>query len=186
MAQAKRPATGRDMFLSLLVIVVPLAIIVAIFGQGPRDAKVSTVAWKPVAARAAQQAPYAVLTPIELPAGWRATRVSWTRIGQPGPTGSESIRNRWQLGVLTDSDIYLELDQGDKQAGNMVADLSRQGRPDGTSTVNGQTWKRLVTDDNRTRSLVLARPGVTTIVTGDAGYVLLETYAGLLTAQPKS
>lgn len=174
------------MFLSLLVILVPLAIIVAIFSQGPTQAKVQTVNWKPVATEAAEQAPYPVLTPIELPAGWRATRVSWTRIGQPDPTGNVSVRNRWELGVLTDSDVYLELDQGDKLANDMVADLSNGGQPDGTSNVNGQTWKRLVTDDNRTRSLVLTAPGVTTLVTGDADYSTLETYAGLLHAEPKS
>ncbi|WP_195908902.1 DUF4245 domain-containing protein [Microlunatus sp. Gsoil 973] len=183
MAQAKRPTTGRDMVLSLVVILVPLAIIVAIFGQGPRDAEVETVDWKPVAIRAGQQAPYQVLAPVELPAGWRATRVSWTRVGQPDPTGSDSVRNRWQLGVLTDSDLYIELDQGDIRAKEMVDDLSRQGAPDGTSTVDGRTWKRLVTDDDRTRSLVLATPRVTAIVAGDVSYSLLETYVGLLQPQ---
>lgn len=181
-----RPATGRDMFLSLLVILVPLAIIVAIYTQGPDDAKVPTVNWKPVAARAGQQAPYTILAPVELPSGWRATRVSWTRIDHPDPTGRLSVRNRWQLGVLTDSDVYLELDQGDKQAGDMVDSLSRQGSPDGTSTVEGRTWKRLVTDDDRTRSLVLATPHVTTIVTGDVDYPELTAYASLLRPQPKS
>jgi len=174
------------MFLSLVVILVPLAIVVAIFSQGPSQAKVPTVNWKPVAAEASQQAPYTILTPIELPAGWRATRVSWTRVGQPDPTGNDSVRNRWQLGILTDSDVYLELDQGDKLANEMVDDLSRSGQPDGTSMVNGQTWKRLVTDDDRTRSLVLTEPGVTTLVTGDADYTTLETYAGLLHSQPKA
>ena len=165
---------------SLLVILVPLAIIVAIFTHGPRDAKVQTVDWKPVAGQASRQAPYAILAPIELPAGWRATRVSWTRIGQPDPTGQESVRNRWQLGVLTDSDLYIELDQGDEQVGAMVDALSRQGKPDGTSTVNGRTWKRLVTDDDRTRSLVLSTPRVTTVLSGDASYSGLGTFAGLL------
>lgn len=174
------------MFLSLLVILVPLAVIVAIFSQGPSQAKVQTVNWKPVAAEAAQQAPYPVLTPIELPAGWRATRVSWTRIGQTDPTGNESVRNRWQLGVLTDSDVYLELDQGDRLARDMVDVLSRSGQPNGSSVVNGQRWKRLVTEDNRTRSLVLAGPGVTTLITGDTSYSTLETYAGLLHPQPKA
>lgn len=181
-----RPATGRDMFLSLLVILVPLGIIVAIFTHGPHDATVQTVNWRPVAARASQQAPYQVLTPIELPAGWRATRVSWTRVGEPDPTGQASVRNRWQLGVLTDANVYIELDQGDIQAGDMVDELSRQGQPDGTTTVDGRTWKRLVSDDDQTRTLVLTTPRVTTIVTGDTGYVQLETFAGLLHTQPKS
>lgn len=174
------------MFLSLVVILVPLAIIVAIFSQGPTQATVQTVNWKPVAAEASQQSPYPILTPIELPAGWRATRVSWTRVGQPDPAGNESVRNRWQLGVLTDSNVYLELDQGDKFGSDMVDDLSNGGHPDGKSLVNGQTWTRLVTDDNQTRTLVLTEPGVTTMVSGDTDYTTLETYAGLLHTQPKT
>lgn len=185
-AQARRPAGNRDMFLSLLVLLVPLAVIVAIYTHGPTDAKVQTVNWRPVAAQARQQASYAVLAPVELPAGWRATRVSWTRTGQPDPTGQESVRDQWQLGVLTDSDVYIELDQGDRLPNDMVAAVSRQGAPDGTSTVDGQRWKRLVTDDNRTRSLVLTAPHVTSIVSGDVDYSLLETYVGLLQSQTKS
>src|SRR5262249_20889602 len=126
-ARAGRPASNRDMVLSLVVILVPLAIITMLLTRGPHNATVQTVDWKPVAAQATRQAPYQVLTPVELPAGWRATRVSWTRIGEPDPTGEESIRNRWQLGVLTDADVYIELDQGDKRAADMVDDLSRQG-----------------------------------------------------------
>lgn len=186
MARAKRITTGRDMFWSLLVILVPLGILVAIFNHSPRDATVQTVDWRPVAARASQQAPYAILTPIELPAGWRATRVSWTRMGEPDPTGEDSVRNRWQLGVLNDAGVYIELDQGDKQVRDMVDQFSRQGQPDGSTTVDGRTWKRLVTDDDRTRSLVLSTPKVTTIVTGDTGYVQLKTFAGLLQGAQQS
>ncbi|WP_168207607.1 DUF4245 domain-containing protein [Microlunatus elymi] len=184
MARARRSPTNRDMILSLLVILIPVAIIAFLLTRGQDEPNVPTVDWKPVAAQAAKEAPYEVLAPAELPAGWRATQVSWTKIGEPDPTGNESPRNRWRLGVLTDQQVYIELDQVDKQAQDFVDDITRNGQPDGTSTVAGQSWQRLVTDDDRTRSLVLATPKVTTVVSGDTSYRLLEDYAGLLRAQP--
>ena len=171
------------MVISLLVIMIPVAILAFVLTRGQDEPVVKTVDWQPVAAQARQQAPFEILTPVELPAGWRATQTSWTKIGQADPTGNESVRNRWRLGVLTDQDIYIELDQVDKQAGDFVDDITREGQPDGTSQVDGQTWKRLVTDDDRTRSLVLATPAVTTVVSGDTSYQQLETYVGLLHSQ---
>ena len=50
------------------------------------------------------------------------------------------------------------------------------------AVVNGQTWQRLVTDDDRTRSLVLSTPTVATIVTGDTSYEVLESYTATLSA----
>jgi hypothetical protein len=183
-AQARRAPTNRDMILSLLVIMIPLAVITVLLTRGPSETKVQTVDWKPVAAQASRQAPYQVLAPVELPAGWRATRVTWTKIDQPGPTGELSVRNRWQLGVLTDQDVYLELDQGDKQPREFVGDITRDATPDGTAQVAGRRWTRMITDDGRTRSLVNSAAKATTIVSGDTSYAQLATFVGLL--QPAS
>lgn len=179
-ARARRSPTARDMVLSLLVIMVPVAIFAALLSSGPDQPEVRTIDWRAVAARARQQSPYPIQAPAELPSGWRATRASWTEVGQPDPTGTESVRNRWQLGVLTDSGVYLELDQVDKRAAEFVQEASRDGAEDGTSRIDGATWQRLVTDDDRTRSLVRRASGVTTLVVGDASYQQLEAFAGLL------
>jgi hypothetical protein len=183
-AQARRTPTNRDMILSLLVIMIPLAVITVLLTRGPSQTQVQTVDWKPVAAQAARQAPYKVLAPVELPAGWRATRATWTKIDQPGPTGDLSVRNRWQLGVLTDQDVYIELDQGDKQPRDFIGSITRDASPDGTARVAGQTWSRMISDDGRTRALVRSVPAVTTIVSGDTSYGRLATFVGLL--QPPS
>lgn len=172
------------MILSLLVIMVPLAVLTLLLTRGPGRIQVQTVDWKPVAAQAARQAPYQVLAPVELPAGWRATQVSWTRLDEPGPTGDPSVRNRWRLGVLTDQDVYIELDQGDKQVREFVDQITRQASPDGSSRIAGHSWTRMVTDDGRTRSLVWTTPKVTTIVSGDTTYARLATFVGLLQPLP--
>ncbi len=172
------------MILSLLVIMVPLAVITLLLTRGPAQTPVQTVDWKPVAAQAARQAPYQIVAPVELPAGWRATRVSWTKIDQPGPTGDLSVRNWWRLGVLTDQNIYIELDQGDKRPREFVDGITRQASPDGSSRIDGRAWTRMVTDDNRTRALVRSTATVTTVVSGDTDYGQLATFVGLL--QPVS
>jgi hypothetical protein len=93
------------------------------------------------------------------------------------------VRNTWELGFLAPDDVYIALNQGDSEAEEFVKDESREGRADGQSTVNGATWERLVTDDDRTRSLVSTSPDVTTVVVGDTSYEALESYAATLSAR---
>jgi len=72
------------------------------------------------------------------------------------------------------------LQQGDLQPDEMVADVSRDGVPDGQSQVGGHRWERRVSADGRTRSLVLSTSTVTTVVSGDVDYPVLESYAAAL------
>jgi hypothetical protein len=95
----------------------------------------------------------------------------------PGLAGDQG-----QLGFLDSTDTYVELDQGDLQGPDLVADKTRKGLPDGQSAVQGQLWERRISEDERTRSLVLASPALTTIVTGDLPYGDLESFAATLAA----
>jgi hypothetical protein len=90
------------------------------------------------------------------------------------------MRNAWRLGFLDPQNTYVALDQGDLKADLLVADVTRDGQADGRSIVGSQTWERRVSPDYRTRSLVLATSAVTSIVSADAGYDLLEAYAATL------
>jgi hypothetical protein len=63
----------------------------------------------------------------------------------------------------------------------MVDQQSRAGTPDGVSVIAGQTWQRLISPDERTRSLVL-RGSSTTIVSADLPYEALEAYASTLSS----
>jgi hypothetical protein len=168
------------MIRSLALLVIPLAVIAVIFTNLPDDHPVKEVDWKPVLATARKEAPYQVLAPTTLPDGWRATRVAWVPQGKPYLNGEASPRNLWQLGFLTPDDAFIDLNQGDVQPQDMVDQQSRAGTPDGSSVVAGRTWQRLVSPDGRTRSLVLASPDVTTVVTADLPYEALEAYASTL------
>ena len=168
------------MIRSLLVILVPVLIITAIATRTPDAPPITVIDYQPVLARARAEAPYPVLAPVSLPPDWRPTRVSWLKTGAPGLNGEPSPRNQWELGLLAPNDIYIALTQGDRLAQELIKEETRNGAPDGSSRVNATTWQRLVSGDDRTRSLVSSTPTVTTIVAGDTSYDALESYAATL------
>lgn len=182
MARTKKPATTGDMIRTLLVIVVPVALIMIFFSRTLPDYPVQEVDWRPVLAEARKSAPYPVVAPEGLPDTWRPTKVVWVAKGNPHLNGDASVRNLWELGFLDPHDIYISLHQGDARPELFVDDVTRQGYADGQSVVGGQTWVRYLSPDERTRSLVLSSPKVTTIVVGDTTYEALEAFAGTLTA----
>jgi hypothetical protein len=181
-ARTRKPATTGDLIRSLALILVPLAVITVLFTRLPRDHPVKVVDWRPVLATAREQAPYPVLAPTNLPSEWRATSVTWVKTGDPYVGGQRSVRNFWQLGFLSPDEVYIAVAQGDLKAEDMVTEQTRIGAADGQSTVNGQTWQRRVSPDDRTRSLVRVQPTVTTVVVGDTSYTGLEAFAATLSS----
>jgi hypothetical protein len=174
-----RQATTGDLLKTLALVLVPIVVIAILFTRLPSDHPVKALDWKPVLATARHEAPYRVLAPTNLPDGWRATAVNWVKVGEPY-LGKPSVRNLWQLGMLSPDDVYLSIVQGDLQPDDLVREQTRAGVPDGSSTVDGQTWERRVSPDDRTRSLVRSDSTVTTIVVGDTSYTGLEAFAGTL------
>jgi hypothetical protein len=179
-ARAKKPATTGDLIRSLVVIIVPLVLVTVFFTRNLDDHPVTVVDWQPVLAQARSEAPYPVLAPVNLPPGWRAVQATWVRTGQPYLNGDPSARNLWKLGFLTSDDMFIGLTQGDLEPDDLVRTETRDGVPDGQSTVGDQSWERFVSPDGRTRSLVQRSTKVTSIVSGDLPYEALETYAGIL------
>lgn len=175
-----RNAAASDMIRSLAVILIPLLVITFLFTRNLRDHPVSVVDYTPILAQARQQSPYPVLAPTNLPSGWRATRASWVRTGENALNDQPSPRNAWTLGFLDPSATYIGLYQGDAQVEDLVTTATAKGHQDGSSTVDGQAWQRWISQDGRTRSLVLAGPKDTAIVAGDLPYEALEAYAGTL------
>ncbi len=180
-ASSKLASPG-DMARSLVVILIPVIAITYFFTRTPDEPTIKTLDWVPVLATARDQAPYRVLAPRAVPQDWRATRVTWVPQGRPYLNGEPSPRNLWELGFLDSTDTYIELDQGDLDGADLAADKSRKGVVDGSSQVQGQSWERRISEDERTRSLVRTADGVTTIVAGDVGYPDLESFAGTLAA----
>lgn len=180
MARARRDNTPGDLVRSLAVIVLPLLVISFLFTRNLGDHPVTVVDWTPVLAEARKQAPYPVLAPVNLPADWRATQVNWVKAGDPYLNGEPAVRNTWQLGFLDPDDIFIGIDQGDTQTAEFVKDETREGLSDGESVVDGQKWQRLVSSDDRTRSLVMTSKRVTSVVVGDTSYGALEAFAATL------
>ncbi len=182
MARAKKQPTPGDMVRSMVVIVVPLLLITFFFTRNIGDHPVTEVDWRPVLSTARSEAPYPVLAPTNLPPQWRPTRVNWVRKDQPYLNGAPSVRNLWKLDFLDPENMFVGLTQGDVQPADLIRTETRDGVPDGQSTVGDQTWQRRVSPDDRTRSLVAQSPKVTTIVTGDLPYQALEAYASTLSS----
>lgn len=168
------------MIRSLVVILVPLIVISILFTRNLGDHPVATVDYQPILAKARQEAPYPVLAPTGLPTAWRPTRAQWVPQGSPYLNDEPSARNLWELGFLSPEDVFIAVDQADLQPVDFIADKTRDGLPDGTSSLNGQDWQRRVSPDGRTRSLVRTSPDVTTVVVGDTSYPGLEAFASTL------
>lgn len=170
------------MIRSLAVILLPVLVITFIATRNLDDHPVREIDWRPVLAQARQEAPYPVLAPANLPKEWRPTRVSWVKVGEPYLNGQPAARNTWQLGFLAPDNVYIAVNQGDLRPQDFIADVTRDGLPDGQSVVDAKTWERRVSADDRTRSLVMSTAKVTTIVVGDTSYEALESYTATLRA----
>ncbi len=173
--EKKRPASAGDMVRSLLVIIVPLLIISFLFTRTLGDHPVEAIEVAPTLAQARDEAPYPVLAPVNLPEAWVPTRVAWEPEGYEGAPP----RQHWQVGYLSPEQIYFAVNQS-PDPDLLIPAQTRDGVPDGSSTVAGVAWERRVSADGRTRSLVRATRPVTTVIVADADYAALEAFAGTL------
>lgn len=166
---------------SLAVILVPVVLITWFFTRSLGAPPVHTVDWKPVLAQARAEAGFPIYAPASLSSGYRVNKASWAKRGQPGPTGTPVTTDQWELGTLNPDDIYVEIDEQNHPDADFVSNSTRKGAVDGQSNVSGMTWTRLVSPDDRTRSLVHTSGMVTVLVSGDLSYAALESFAGMLT-----
>jgi hypothetical protein len=129
---------------------------------------VSTVDYAPVVTQAKKAADFALVAPPSLPRGWRATTVRF----------DDQVPQHWHLGVLTDRDRYIGLEQGDRSARSMVEEYvdeeaSRGSRVD----VDGRPWTTYH-DSGGDLALVRRDGRATTLVVGhDVPRDVLVSYA---------
>jgi uncharacterized protein DUF4245 len=111
--------------------------------------------------------------PEPMPTGWTATSAEFRAPEQRPIT--------WHLGIVTDQKKYVGLEQSNVTTRGYLSDKLGKFTDDGTSTVAGVVWQRKTLQDrDGEQALVLTGTGVTTIVTGNAGYQALETFAATL------
>jgi hypothetical protein len=158
----------------LRTTVVVLAIMAVLGGaqqllSSPPDDPVRPVDYAPVADAARDVAPFDVLAPGELPAGWRATTVRYV----PGDDA------RWHLGILTDDDLYVGLEQGLGSPEELVELHAPDSAAEGELDVGDSTWQLLRDGDETTLVRDEKGPGAT-LVTGDAPQEDVERLAASL------
>ena len=169
--KAKSQTVGNMVFALVICLVVVAFLILVTWRSKPaevpkaveytaqlQDAK-ATAAW--------------VRGPEPMPTGWTATSVEFLKPEQEPMT--------WHLGVVTTEKKYVGLEQSNVTGGKFQAEKLGRTSDDGTATVAGVTWQRKVLLDRKgENALVLVGSGVTTIVTGNAGYPALEAFASAL------
>lgn len=159
------------MIISLAVILVPAVLIYWWFSRVPDEPQVPAADWKPVVTAAKGDAAYPLLSPQGLPDTWKPIRAIWKD-------------QQLQLGFLSPDTVYYDFKQapGTSNPG-LVNDMSREGKPDGTSTVGALVWERVASTDGRTKCLVNKLDGAkpaTRVVCADAPYEAVETFVGIL------
>ena len=170
-ADRAKARTMKNMVWALLACFIVVAFLMIVTWR-PKQEKVRAVEYTAQLQDAQKLAPW-VRGPEPMPSGWTATSVEF-RAPQQSPV-------TWHLGVVTAEKKYVGLEQSNVTASAYQFDKLGKTADDGTSTVAGVTWQRKkLLDRDKEQALVLIGSGVTTIVTGNAGYQALETFAAAL------
>ncbi|HET9128646.1 MAG TPA: DUF4245 domain-containing protein [Propionibacteriaceae bacterium] len=176
-----RRAGGRDMVISLGVLVVPIVLIVWFFQRVPDRPQVQAIDPTASASAAQREASFPLLLATGLPSGWVPVKATWTPRGGDLLGHGTAEGDTWVVGYQAPDGVYLSVAQ---QAGNLpsfVADMTDNADPDGSSRVGGQTWQRYVDSSGSNRYLVRVTSRDTTIVGGAEPYGALEAFLTSLT-----
>lgn len=161
------PAMG-DILRSMFVLA---AIILAVWGIGklfssdPKD-PVAAVDYATTASQARSAADFPLLAPPSLPKGWKATSVRY----EP---------SSWHLGVLTDDEDYIGLEQVKVGVDRAVDRFAEGSKTDGTAEVAGMTWTVRKGPQDRL-TFVRREGGLTILVNGTAPRKVIEGYISSL------
>ncbi len=163
--------TLTNMVWALLACFIVVAFL-AVVTWRPKSEKIRAVEYAPQLVEARKVAPW-IRGPEPMPAGWTATSVQFRAPEQSPKT--------WHLGIVTDQKKYVGVEQSNVTGQGFQTEELGKTTDDGTSTVAGVVWQRkALLDREDEHALVLIGSGVTTIVTGNAGYPALETLAATL------
>jgi hypothetical protein len=158
------------MVLSLVVLLIPLALIVTVFRlRGGEDAVVVDPAPAIAQARAASLFP--VVAPQGLGTEWEPLRAAFQ---------TSDGRGTLRVGYLTPTGGTVQLIESNEDPSSLLPrELGDQVRPQGDVAVNGRLWRSSNVRGNE-RALVDASSEVTVIVVGRAGVDELTMLAGSL------
>lgn len=149
------------------------ALILALWGFGrlftnTPDEPVRAIDYAATVKSARPAAQFELLAPSTLPEGWVATSARFTP-------------ETWHLGVVTDDEQYVGLEQRKVEAKELVAMYAKGSKAAGTATIAGKSWD-LRTGPGGGVTFVRTEAGLTTLVTGDAPRAEVEAYVSSLSA----
>ena len=153
---SRRP---RDMALSLLVLLIPIALLVGVYRVLHEGEKPVLVDAAPVLAQARGAGDFPVAAPTGLADGWRTLTARYA-----AGDGRAVLR----VGYLTPDGDGVLLIESDRPADALLAEeLTAAARPLGAVAVAGRDWQRYAGRPGE-RALVLLEPERTLIVVGAA------------------
>ena len=146
----------------ILIAVIVGFVVIRDLNRSPPQSPVEAVDYQQSLAFAREQATFKVLAPETLPTGWEATTVEFT-----------ADPSRWHLGLLTDQDRYVGLEQAQASVRSMVTTyVAGDASPGADVSIDGQTW-RAWSDPGGDAALVRTTDRVTTLVVGTADQEVL-------------
>lgn len=159
------------MALSLLVLLIPIALLMGIYRVVQRGDEPIVVDAAPVVSRARAAGDFPVAAPGGLPAGWRTVSARYV-----GGEGQAVLR----LGYLSPSGAGFQVVQSDRPAAELLgSELTSAARPLGAAEVGGRDWQRYAGRPGE-RALVLLAAERSILVLGAGDEAELTALAAAL------
>ncbi|MEU1889409.1 DUF4245 domain-containing protein [Micromonospora sp. WMMD987] len=170
-AKARSERSPKDMALSLLVLLVPIALLLAFYRGFLGGEQPTVVDAGPAYEQARAANVFPVTEPSGLGSGWRTVSASFRTVDD-----GANLR----VGYLTPEGRGAQLVQSNVPPERLLpAELTAAGQPQGPADLGGASWQRYTGRGNE-QALVLLAPNRTVIVVGDARDNELRELAGAL------
>ncbi|MEH1097625.1 DUF4245 domain-containing protein [Micromonospora sp. CPCC 205561] len=167
----KSERSPKDMAISLLVLLIPIALLFAFHRGFLGGDQPVTVDPAPAVESARAANAFPVSEPAELGDAWRTVSANFQTA-----EGGSTLR----LGYLTPEGRGAQLVQSSVPPERLLpTELTAEGRPQGQTELGGRTWQRYTARGNE-QALVLLEPDRTVIVVGDARDNELRHLAGAI------
>ncbi|MGV9211304.1 DUF4245 family protein [Micromonospora sp. RB23] len=155
----KSERSPKDMAISLLVLLIPIALLLAFYRGFLGGDQATTVDPAPAIEQARSANTFPVSEPQGLGSGWRTVSARYQSV-----EGGATLR----IGYLTPEGRGVQLVQSSVPAERLLpAELTDQGQPQGPTELGGRTWQQYTARGNQ-QALVLLEPTRTVLVIGDA------------------
>ncbi|MEU8181871.1 DUF4245 family protein [Micromonospora sp. NPDC049044] len=170
-ASTKAERSPKDMAISLLVLLIPIALLLAFYRGFLGGDQPTTVDAAPAIEQARSANTFPVSEPQGLGSGWRTVSARYQTV-----EGGANLR----IGYLTPEGRGVQLLQSNVPAERLLpVELTDQSQPQGPTELAGRTWQRYTARGNQ-QALVLLEPTRTVLVVGDARDNELRELAGAL------